>query len=69
MIGPLVDPLAYGGGDAGEAFDVVVPTIPGFGISGPAIGWQPDRAAEAMVALMARLGYRRYVVHGYDAGA
>ncbi len=68
MIGPLVDPLAYGG-DAGEAFDVVVPTIPGFGISGPAIGWQPDRAAEAMVALMARLGYRRYVVHGYDAGA
>lgn len=68
MIEGLVDPAAHGG-DESQAFDVVIPTIPGFGISGPAIGWQPDRAAAAMAELMARLGYERYLVHGYDTGA
>lgn len=68
MIEALVDPVAHGGA-AEDAFDVVVPTIPGFGISGPAVGWNTDRAAGAMVALMSRLGYQRYAVHGYDTGA
>lgn len=68
MVDPLVDPARHGG-VAEDAFDVVIPTIPGFGISGPAIGWNTDRAAAAMAELMARLGYARYVVHGYDTGA
>ncbi len=68
MVDALVDPTAHGGA-AEDAFDVVIATIPGFGISGPAIGWNTDRAAAAMVTLMARLGYQRYAVHGYDTGA
>lgn len=68
MVEALVDPVAHGGA-AADAFDVVIPTIPGFGISGPAVGWGTDRAAAAMATLMARLGYERYAVHGYDTGA
>ncbi|WP_256840443.1 epoxide hydrolase family protein [Ornithinimicrobium faecis] len=68
MVAALVDPVSHGG-EAADAFDVVIATIPGFGISGPAIGWNTDRAADAMVTLMARLGYDRYVVHGYDTGS
>ncbi len=68
MVDALVDPTAHGG-KAEDAFDVVIPTIPGFGISGPAVGWNTNRAAAAMASLMARLGYERYVVHGYDTGA
>ena len=56
VIGPLTDPIAHGG-DAAVAFDVVVPTIPGFGISGPVSGWTTRRVAEAWSALMNRLGY------------
>lgn len=56
--------------DEGEqAFDLVIPTIPGFGISGPVSDWSLVRAADAFAELMARLGYERYVVHGYDTGA
>ncbi|WP_413449847.1 epoxide hydrolase family protein [Georgenia phoenicis] len=68
MVDPLVDPGAHGG-EPDEACHVVVATIPGFGISGPAVGWNTGRAAAAMATLMARLGYERYVVHGYDTGA
>ena len=68
MIDALVDPVSHDGA-AEDAFDVVIATIPGFGISGPAVGWNTDRAAAAMATLMARLGYERYAVHGYDTGA
>jgi epoxide hydrolase len=68
MVDALVDPASHDG-EAEDAFDVVIATIPGFGISGPAVGWNTDRAAAAMAALMARLGYERYAVHGYDTGA
>ncbi|WP_232498987.1 epoxide hydrolase family protein [Agromyces humatus] len=68
MIDPLVDPDSHGG-ESEDSFDVVIATIPGFGVSGPAVGWNTDRAAAAMVTLMARLGYQRYAVHGYDTGA
>lgn len=64
MIPLLTDPS-----DGGQAFDVVVPTIPGFGVSGPVTGWTLTRAADAFAALMDRLGYDRYLVHGYDTGA
>lgn len=68
MVEALVDPVSHGGAIE-DAFDVVIVTIPGFGISGPAVGWNTDRAAAAMVTLMARLGYDRYAVHGYDTGS
>ncbi|MEV0544273.1 epoxide hydrolase family protein [Nocardia salmonicida] len=68
VIGPLTDPVAHGG-RAEDAFHVVVPTIPGFGFSGPAVGWSTTRAAHAWAQLMARLGYDRYVAHGEDTGA
>ena len=68
MVEALVDPVSHGG-TAEDAFDVVMATVPGFGISGPAVGWNTDRAAAAMVTLMARLGYDRYAVHGYDTGS
>lgn len=68
MIDALVDPTSHGGAPE-DAFDVVVPTIPGFGVSGPARGWDPDRAAGAFVELMSALGYGTYAVHGYDTGA
>ena len=69
LIGPLTDPRAHGG-DPADAFDVVVPSIPGFGFSVPVSepGWQQKRTAGAFTQLMARLGYERYGAHGYDIG-
>lgn len=64
MIPSLTDP-----GDGAQAFHVVAPTIPGFGLSGPVSGWTLARAADAFAQLMDRLGYARYVAHGYDTGA
>jgi epoxide hydrolase len=70
MIGPLTDPVAHGG-DAADAFDVVIPSIPGFGFSIPLseAGWTDPRVAQAFAELMARLGYDRYGVQGGDVGA
>src|SRR5262249_4983088 len=58
VIGPLTDPVGNGG-EAGDAFDVVVPSIPGYGFSGrpTGTGWDPDHIARAWETLMARLGY------------
>jgi pimeloyl-ACP methyl ester carboxylesterase len=70
IIGPLADPTAHGG-RAEDAFDVVVPSIPGYGYSGKptATGWGPERIARAWVELMKRLGYTRFVAQGGDWGA
>jgi pimeloyl-ACP methyl ester carboxylesterase len=70
VIGPLSDPTAHGG-NAEDAFDVVVPSMPGYGFSGrPAeTGWGPEHIALAWIALMKRLGYTRYVAQGGDWGA
>jgi epoxide hydrolase len=70
VIGPLADPRAHGG-DPADAFHVVVPTPPGFGLSGPTreTGWTVARVAKAWAELMRRLGYDRYVAHGGDFGA
>jgi len=70
VIGPLTDPAAHGG-SAGDAFDLVLPSVPGYGFSGePAeIGWNPGRVAPAWAELMRRLGYTRYVAQGGDVGA
>jgi epoxide hydrolase len=70
LIGPLSDPRAYGG-DAADAFHVVVPSIPGFGFSVPVreVGWTTGRTARAFAQLMSRLGYERYGAHGGDIGA
>jgi pimeloyl-ACP methyl ester carboxylesterase len=70
VIGPLSDPTAHGG-NAEDAFDVVVPSMPGYGFSGrPAeTGWGPAHIARAWIALMKRLGYTRYVAQGGDWGA
>jgi pimeloyl-ACP methyl ester carboxylesterase len=70
VIGPLTDPAAHGG-SAGDAFDLVVPSIPGYGFSAePAeAGWNAGRVAAAWAELMARLGYDRYVAQGGDVGA
>jgi len=62
-------PLLTEPADGGQAFDLVIPTIPGFGISGPVVGWTLTRAADAFAVLMDRLGYRRFLAHGYDTGA
>ncbi|HEV8279307.1 MAG TPA: epoxide hydrolase [Streptosporangiaceae bacterium] len=69
-IGPLTDPPAHGG-SAGDAFDLVLPSLPGYGFSGePAeVGWGPGRTAQAWAELMRRLGYTRYVAQGGDVGA
>jgi pimeloyl-ACP methyl ester carboxylesterase len=69
LIGPLTDPTAHGG-KAEDAFDVVIPSIPGFGFSGKptGTGWDPDRIARAWAELMKRLGYTRYVAQGGDWG-
>jgi epoxide hydrolase len=69
-IGPLTDPVAHGG-DAADAFDVVIPSLPGYGFSGkPAqTGWGVKRIARAWHTLMQRLGYSRYVAQGGDWGA
>lgn len=70
LIGPLTDPTSYGG-DAAEAFHLVIPSLPGFGLSGPTTdaGWSAGRTANAFAALMERLGYERYGVQGGDMGA
>ena len=70
VIGPLTDPRAHGG-KAEDAFDVVVPSLPGFGFSGPTreAGWNNARIANAFIELMGRLGYERFGVQGGDAGA
>ena len=70
VIGPLTDPTAHGG-EARDAFHVVAPSLPGFGFSErPAErGWNAERIARAWAALMARLGYERYVAQGGDWGA
>ncbi len=69
-IGPLTDPTAHGG-TAGDAFHLVLPSIPGYGFSGePAeLGWNAGRVAQAWAELMRRLGYTRYVAQGGDVGA
>lgn len=69
IIAPLTDPTAHGG-SAADAFDVVIPSVPGYGFSGkPAgTGWDPDRIARAWAELMKRLGYTRYVAQGGDWG-
>jgi pimeloyl-ACP methyl ester carboxylesterase len=69
VIGPLTDPTAYGG-KAEDAFDVVIPSLPGHGFSGkPTVtGWDPVRIARAWITLMKRLGYTRYVAQGGDWG-
>jgi pimeloyl-ACP methyl ester carboxylesterase len=69
-IGPLTDPTAHGG-DASDAFDLVLPSLPGFGFSGQPteLGWDPGRTAKAWAVLMNRLGYTRYVAQGGDIGA
>lgn len=70
IIDPLTNPTAHGG-KAEDAFDVVIPSIPGFGFSGKptGIGWNPDRIARAWSELMKRLGYTRYVAQGGDWGS
>jgi pimeloyl-ACP methyl ester carboxylesterase len=69
VIGPLTDPTAFGG-QGSDAFDVVIPSLPGHGFSGKptAGGWDPVRIARAWVVLMQRLGYARYVAQGGDWG-
>ena len=69
-IGPLTDPTAYGG-RAEDAFDVVIPSMPGYGFSGKpqSTGWGPDRIGLAWDVLMKRLGYKRYVSQGGDWGS
>jgi pimeloyl-ACP methyl ester carboxylesterase len=69
-LGPLTDPVAHGG-DAADAFDVVVPSLPGYGFSGKptATGWTVERTAAAWAVLMDRLGYGRYGAQGGDWGA
>src|SRR4051812_4574597 len=70
IIDPLVNPTAYGG-SASDAFDVVIPSMPGYGFSGkPATtGWGPEHIGLAWAQLMKRLGYTRYVAQGGDWGA
>jgi pimeloyl-ACP methyl ester carboxylesterase len=70
IIDPLANPTAYGG-KAEDAFDVVIPSLPGFGFSGKPTeaGWDLDRIAKAWAELMNRLGYKRYVAQGGDWGA
>jgi pimeloyl-ACP methyl ester carboxylesterase len=70
VIGPLTNPVAHGG-KAEDAFDVVVPSLPGFGFSGPTreAGWNNVRIGKAFIELMSRLGYQRFGVQGGDAGA
>ena len=69
VIGPLTDPTAYGG-KAEDAFDVVIPSLPGYGFSGKptTTGWDPIRVARAWTVLMKRLGYTRFVAQGGDWG-
>jgi len=70
IIDPLTNPTAHGG-SASDAFDLVIPSLPGFGLSGKpsTTGWDPPRIARACTILMKRLGYTRFVVQGGDWGA
>ena len=70
IIGLLTDPTAHGG-SAEDAFDVVIPSMPGYGFSGKptSTGWGPERMGRAWAELMKRLGYTRYVAQGGDWGA
>ena len=70
VIGPLSDPRAHGG-DRADAFHLVVPSLPGFGLSTPVRepGWDMTRSSSALAELMGRLGYDRYGAHGGDIGA
>ncbi|MFL5200542.1 MAG: epoxide hydrolase family protein, partial [Microvirga sp.] len=70
IIGPLTEPTAHGG-RAEDAFDVVIPSMPGYGFSGKPTdtGWGPDRIARTWAELMKRLGYTRYVAQGGDWGS
>ena len=70
IIDPLVNPTAHGG-SASDAFDVVIPSMPGYGFSGKptGTGWGPERMGRAWAELMRRLGYSRYVAQGGDWGA
>jgi pimeloyl-ACP methyl ester carboxylesterase len=70
IIDPLADPTAHGAA-ASDAFDVVIPSMPGYGFSGKptSTGWGPERMAQAWAELMQRLGYTRYVAQGGDWGA
>ena len=69
IIGPLTNPTAYGG-QASDAFDVVIPSLPGYGFSGKptTTGWDPAHIARAWIVLMKRLGYTKYVAQGGDWG-
>jgi pimeloyl-ACP methyl ester carboxylesterase len=69
IIDPLTNPTAYGG-SASDAFDVVIPSLPGYGFSGKptTTGWDPQRIARAWTVLMKRLGYTRFVAQGGDWG-
>jgi len=70
VVGPLTDPTAHSG-SAEDAFDLVIPSIPGYGFSGKptATGWDPVHIARAWIVLMKRLGYTRFVAQGGDWGA
>ena len=70
VVGPLTDPTGHGG-DAEDAFDLVLPSLPGYGLSDQPdeLGWDPGRVARAWAELMNRLGYSRYVAQGGDQGA
>jgi pimeloyl-ACP methyl ester carboxylesterase len=69
IIDPLTNPTGFGA-DASDAFDVVIPSLPGHGFSGKptTTGWDPQRIARAWIVLMRRLGYRRFVAQGGDWG-
>ena len=69
IVDPLVNPTAHGA-SASDAFDVVIPSLPGYGFSGKPTetGWDPQRIARAWIVLMKRLGYTRYVAQGGDWG-
>jgi pimeloyl-ACP methyl ester carboxylesterase len=70
VVGPLTDPTAHGG-NAGDAFHLVLPSVPGYGFSAEPteLGWSAGRVAQAWPELMRRLGYTRYVAQGGDVGA
>ncbi len=70
VVGPLTDPTAHGG-RAEDAFDLVLPSLPGYGFSGEPteVGWNVGRVAQAWAELMHRVGYTRYVAQGGDVGA
>ena len=70
IIDPLTNPTAHGG-NASDAFDVVIPSMPGYGFSGKptTTGWDPAHIARAWTVLMKRLGYKKFVAQGGDWGA